>query len=101
VAAVVEASPRRDPTRGLLRVVATPWAEVLVDGELIDVTPVGRPISLTPGKHYVTFRHPNAVEEQRVIKVAAGQTVFLDVAMRVDRAHSIAVRPDAGATASP
>ncbi|MFN3389796.1 MAG: hypothetical protein ACK40O_12790, partial [Allosphingosinicella sp.] len=40
---------------------------------------------LTPGKHYVTFRHPSAPDEPRTIKVGPGQTVFLDVSMRIDR----------------
>jgi hypothetical protein len=71
--------------RGLVRVVARPWAEIYVDGELVDVTPVGRPIPVLPGRHFVTFRHPNAPDEQRSIKIAAGQSVFLDVTMRVDR----------------
>ncbi len=71
--------------RGLLKVVVRPWAEVYVDGELIDVTPIGRPILVTPGKHYLTFRHPKAPDEARTIKIVGGQTVLLDVSMRVDR----------------
>lgn len=86
--------PAGSRDRGLLRVVATPWAEVFVDGELIDVTPIGRGIPVTPGKHFVTFRHPSAADEQRSIKIAAGQTVFLDVTMRLDRGD--AGRPEAG-----
>jgi eukaryotic-like serine/threonine-protein kinase len=81
--------------RGLLRVVATPWAEVYLDGELVDVTPVGRAIPVSPGKHFVTFRHPRAPDEQRAIKIAPGQTVLLDVTMRVAR------DADAGAKAPP
>ncbi|WP_437637040.1 serine/threonine protein kinase [Sorangium sp. So ce854] len=78
--------------RGYLKVLARPWAEVVVDGELIDVTPLGRPIPLQAGRHFVTFRHPNAPDEKRTITVAAGQTVTLDVSMRIDRPP-----PDAGA----
>ncbi|KYF67840.1 serine/threonine-protein kinase [Sorangium cellulosum] len=78
--------------RGYLKVLARPWAEVVVDGELIDVTPVARPIPLQAGRHFVTFRHPNAPEEKRTISVSAGQTVTLDVSMRIDRPP-----PDAGA----
>lgn len=88
---------RRDA--GLLRVVARPWAEVYVDGELADTTPVGKPIAVTPGRHFVTFRHPNAPDEQRSIKIAAGQSVFLDVTMRVDRGDAGA-RSDAGPSAA-
>lgn len=82
--------------RGYLRVLARPWAEVLVNGELVDTTPVGRPIPVPPGRHYVTFRHPNAPDEKRSIMIASGQTVVLDVTMQIDRAPV----PDAGAGAA-
>ena len=95
---VAESSPggaaSRD--RGLLRVVARPWAEVYLDGELVDVTPIGRPIPVLPGRHFVTFRHPNAPDEQRALKISAGQSVFLDVTLRVDRGDAGAGRGDAG-----
>jgi serine/threonine-protein kinase len=84
--------------RGMVRVVAQPWAEVYLDGELVDVTPMGRPMLVLPGKHFVTFRHPKAPDEQRAIKIAAGQTVTLDVTMRVERAADAGVKdgaPDA------
>ena len=55
-------------------------------------------IPVTPGKHFVTFRHPKAPDEQRAIKIAAGQTVFLDVTMRIDRDEGARVR-DGGADA--
>jgi serine/threonine-protein kinase len=88
------AAGKRD--RGLVRVVARPWAEVYLDGELVDVTPIGRPLSVSPGKHFVTFRHPRAPDEQRAIKIAAGQTVFLDVTLRVDRGDAGADHADGG-----
>lgn len=75
-----------------VQVLARPWAEVHIDGAPVDVTPIGRPIEVTPGRHVVTFRHPNAPDETRTIEIIAGQTVLLDVTMQV-------VRPivDAGA----
>ena len=82
--------------RGYLRVLAQPWAEVIVDGETIDTTPMARPITVAPGRHFVIFVHPNAPEEKRTVDVGAGQTVLLDVAMRVDRPQR-----DAGAEAGP
>ncbi len=85
--------------RGMVRVVAQPWAEVYLDGELVDVTPMGRPMLVLPGKHFVTFRHPKAPDEQRAIKIAAGQTVTLDVTMRVERAMD-AGAPDGGPDAA-
>ncbi|WP_437591258.1 serine/threonine protein kinase [Sorangium sp. So ce1000] len=75
----------RSEERGYLKVLARPWAEVVIDGELVDVTPMARAIPLQAGRHYVTFRHPNAPEEKRTISVSAGQTVTLDVSMRIDR----------------
>jgi serine/threonine-protein kinase len=73
-------------------VLAKPWAEVLIDGELVDTTPIGRPIAVSPGRHYVTFRHPNAPDEKRSIQIESGQTVVLDVTMRIERGPV----PDAG-----
>src|SRR6185503_7179708 len=68
---------------GFLRVVARPWAEVVVDGQRIEVTPFARPIPLTGGTHYVTLKHPKAPEERRVVKTTPGETVMLDVTMAV------------------
>jgi hypothetical protein len=82
--------------RGQLRVLAQPWAEVIVDGEPVDTTPMARPIAVAPGRHFVTFVHPQAPEEKRTVDVGAGQTVVLDVEMRVDRP-----RRDGGADAAP
>jgi serine/threonine-protein kinase len=81
---------------GFLRVVARPWAEVVVDGQRIEVTPFARPIPLTGGTHYVTLKHPKAPEERRIIKVTPAETVVLDVTMGV-KGMTIA---DAGAGGS-
>jgi len=77
-------------------VLAQPWAEVSVDGEAIDTTPMARPIVVAPGRHFVTFVHPNAPEEKRTVDVGPGQTVLIDVAMRIERPQR-----DAGAEAGP
>ncbi|HMJ56399.1 MAG TPA: serine/threonine-protein kinase [Polyangiaceae bacterium] len=68
---------------GFLRVVARPWAEVIVDGQRIDVTPFARAIPLAAGTHYVTLKHPAAGDERRVVKVTTGETIMLDVTMAV------------------
>jgi eukaryotic-like serine/threonine-protein kinase len=69
---------------GALRVVATPWAEVRVDGQHVDTTPFARAIPLSPGKHWVTLAHPAAPEERREISMVTGETVLVDVTMRLD-----------------
>lgn len=68
-----------------LRIVAHPWAEVWIDGELRDTTPIGLPVEVPPGRHEVVFRHPNAKDEVRVVEVIPGQTVLLDIEMQVVR----------------
>jgi serine/threonine-protein kinase len=74
------------PNAGGLRVVATPWAEVWVDGQRVDTTPFARPIPLPAGTHYVTLSHPNAPSERRVVQVTGGETALIEVAMRVEPA---------------
>ncbi len=71
----------RDP--GFLRVVAEPWAHVIVDGQRVDTTPFARPIPLAPGIHYIKLEHPNAPTEQRTIQLVSGETLLLDVKMAV------------------
>ncbi len=66
---------------GHLRVVARPWADVIVDGQRLDVTPLGHPIPLSAGIHYITFKHPKASDERRVVRIEPGQSVLLDVNM--------------------
>ncbi len=68
---------------GALRVIASPWAEVTIDGQRIDVTPMARAIPLAAGQHYVTLTHPNAPPEKRVVPIAAGETTTLEVTMKL------------------
>ncbi len=69
---------------GFLRVLATPWAEVWVDGQRIDVTPFARAIPLPPGTHYVVLKHPNAPPEKRQVAIVTEETLTLDVSMSLD-----------------
>jgi eukaryotic-like serine/threonine-protein kinase len=66
---------------GGLRILATPWAAVRVDGQPVETTPFARPIPLTPGKHWITLTHPDAPPVEREVTVAPGETVTLDVTM--------------------
>ena len=74
------------PRPAFLRVVAEPWAHVVVDGEKVDTTPFARAIPLRPGTHYVRLEHPNAPTERRTIRLVPGETVLLDVKMKIDKA---------------
>jgi serine/threonine-protein kinase len=79
---------------GYLRVVADPWADVIVDGQKLETTPFARPIPLVPGTHYVRLEHPNAATERRTIRLVAGETILLDVKMRLDNFAPAAVTDD-------
>jgi serine/threonine-protein kinase len=72
-------------TPGHLRVVVQPWAHVIVDGEAFDTTPFARSIPLSPGTHYVRLEHPQAPVERRTIDIGAGETILLDVTMKIRR----------------
>lgn len=69
--------------RAFLRVVAHPWAHVIVDGQEVEITPFARPIPLSAGSHYVRLEHPNAPVERRTIELTPGETRLLDVALKV------------------
>ena len=71
------------PELGELRVLASPWAEVWVDGKLAEVTPFARAIALPAGPHRVSLRHPDAMEEVREVRIAAATPVVVDVTMNV------------------
>jgi|GEM_PF-339388 len=70
-------------TVAYLRVVVHPWAHVIVDGQFVDTTPFARPIPLSAGTHFVRFEHPSAPAERRTVKLVAGETLLLDVNMKL------------------
>lgn len=67
-----------------LRVVATPWAHVFVDGQQVATTPFAEPIPLRPGTHHVRLDHPKAPSEHRTLQLVAGEAILLDVNMKVE-----------------
>ncbi len=64
---------------GYLTADASPWAEVLLAGRVIDRTPfVGYPLPV--GKHTLVFRGPGGEVKERSVSVSEGKTI----AVRVD-----------------
>lgn len=59
---------------GYIEVVAEPWADVYVDGELVATTPTSSRIALPPGKHYVKYKNPYFQEQTTEIYVKTGVT---------------------------
>jgi len=82
---------------GEVRVLVTPWAEVAVDGQPYDVTPLGKAIALAPGVHFLTLTHPSAPAITRRIVVAAGEAQTIDVTMDVGGGRAALAEPDGGA----
>lgn len=102
-AEAIERSSSREPTSlgpssapGFVKILAHPWAEIYVDGNYADTTPIGKPMQLRAGRHTVLFKHPSASDERRVIDVQPNTTLTLDVEL-----HVIAPPVDAGVDASP
>ncbi|MBX3191358.1 MAG: serine/threonine protein kinase [Labilithrix sp.] len=79
---------------GGLRVLASPWAHVKVDGQQVETTPFARAIPLTAGKHFVTLMHPDAPPVERDVVIAPNEIVTLDVTMMIGG-------DDAGVDAAP
>jgi serine/threonine-protein kinase len=67
---------------GYLRVLARPWAEISIDGTIVDTTPTARPVPLAPGSHFVRLRNPTHLTEDRSIQVTAGTITWIDVDLR-------------------
>jgi len=67
---------------GFLKVVARPWAEVRVDGELYDTTPFADPIRLSPGQHTIELVHESLPPRLFKIISQSGETKVLNVDLR-------------------
>ncbi len=63
---------------GTLSVNATPWAEVLMDGQKIGDTPIGN-LTVRAGSHELIFRHPKLGERRQSIVVRPGQPTRVTV----------------------
>lgn len=80
---VVERAGGGKGSRGALKILAHPWAEVWLDGALLDTTPIGRPVDVDSGKHELVFKHPRATDVRRVVEVPSGARVTVEVELDV------------------
>ncbi|MEO0108459.1 MAG: serine/threonine-protein kinase, partial [candidate division WOR-3 bacterium] len=55
------------PTIARLKVVVSPWAEVLIDGHPAGTTPLATPLMLSHGRHKVTLKNPDYPELSRTV----------------------------------
>ncbi|GAB4364026.1 MAG: hypothetical protein Kow0042_02310 [Calditrichia bacterium] len=62
---------------GYLSVDARPWANVFIDGEFVDTTPIKQMLVVSVGEHLVEFRHPEYPPYRQVIRVEPGDTITI------------------------
>jgi serine/threonine-protein kinase len=97
---VTERVRRCEPTvveteTGFLRVTASPWARVEVDGKVLATTPFDRPVPLKPGPHLVRLTNPYFETAEREVHIVANQVLDLSVPLtRAPRATE--AKPDSG-----
>jgi hypothetical protein len=68
VTAGATATVRVQPRNGQLSVNATPWAEVILDGNRIGETPIAN-LAVAIGQHELILRHPQLGEQRRTVVV--------------------------------
>jgi serine/threonine-protein kinase len=73
---------------GYVRVIAEPWADVFVDGELALTTPAAMRIPLSPGKHYVKFVNPFYADQTAEVVVRSGETQLVHAVLAPKHTHA-------------
>jgi serine/threonine protein kinase len=70
---------------GFLSCIVTPWAEVYVDEQYKDITPLGKPIVLSPGKHQVRLKNTSFVDVLREVTIKSKDTTSLRIIFEKQR----------------
>jgi PEGA domain len=73
---------------GYVRVIAEPWADVFIDGELAVTTPAAMRIPLQPGKHYVKFVNPFYADQTAEVVVRSGETQLVHAVLAPKHTHT-------------
>jgi hypothetical protein len=81
VAAAKTATPTVTIPMGVLSINATPWAEVLVDGQAVGVTPLAN-LSVPVGTHEVICRNPQLGERRQTVTVKARTPARVGISFR-------------------
>ena len=66
---------------GYLQCIVTPWAEVFVDEQYKDTTPLSKPMMLSAGKHTVRFKNAAYSDIVKDIIVKAKDTTLLTIVL--------------------
>ena len=54
---------------GILELQVQPWADVWLNGEKVETTPLERPLELPPGQYHLSLRHPQRPPLERFIRI--------------------------------
>ncbi len=67
--------PKPEPnTTGMLNLVVVPWAEVVLDGNLVGVTPLSDPVRLAQGRHEIELRNPYFPVLRKTVNITKPET---------------------------
>lgn len=72
-AAISSPEPPAEVVNGQLFVACKPWADIYVNGEKIETTPLLMPLELAPGEYAVELRNPNFQIYQTTVNIASGR----------------------------
>jgi serine/threonine protein kinase len=67
---------------GFLRCIVQPWADVYVDEQYKDTTPLSKPIVLSAGHHQIRFHNSSSKDVVREVTIPAGDTLNLTISLR-------------------
>ena len=76
---VTQVASTEKPGTGFLRVDASPWARVQIDGRAVGVTPLAQPIELGLGSHFVSLVHDWYAPVMRSITISPGEPAHLAI----------------------
>lgn len=87
---VAVTSPRE---MGQMKVVAVPWAKVIVDNEEVALTPIAAPISLPAGKHFIELVNPYFKSKKLEIEIKPRKTIEIVEELALDAGQPPAPAP--------
>jgi len=70
------------PNAGYVELVADPWADVYIDGELVATTPTAERVPLAAGKHYVKYKNPYFHTHTMEIMVEPGRVHRVEATLK-------------------
>lgn len=64
---------------GKLMVICYPWAEIYIDNQKFETTPLKNPITLSSGSHQIKLTHPNFPPIEKKVEIKANEEIILDI----------------------